>query len=183
MVERVRGYLLWFCVLWIAACTKRNESVCCETEQECAEIGTSEIVTCSVGVCVEHHCVDNGTCDGDEDCSGAACTDGICVAPVDAAVDAPPVMCNREPNAQCRQILAHYCALASRCNADPSTAMLCAQDIDGICNTNITILSEPGCQSCRMTYDQEVCGTTTAAAENCSACYGLSSSGSAACPM
>lgn len=167
----------------LIGCTKRNPDVCCETEQECAAIGTSEFVVCGVGVCIDHRCIDEGTCDGDEDCSAGTCTNSTCTVPVDAAVDGPPVMCPREPNAQCRQILAHYCAAASRCNPDPMTATQCAQDIDGICNTSTAVLSEIGCQYCRASYDQLVCGATSQDAENCSSCYGLSSMGQAVCPM
>ena len=70
----------------IAACSKRNPEVCCETADECAVIGTQEVVACDVGACVAHECVDLGPCDGNEDCqSPETCVVGICTAP-----SAPP---------------------------------------------------------------------------------------------
>jgi hypothetical protein len=80
--------ILVFLVL-VSACTKRNQEVCCETAQECAAINTTEVVVCSVGVCVDHTCVDPGPCDGNEDCvSPATCVDGTCQTPLppDAAL-------------------------------------------------------------------------------------------------
>lgn len=66
----------------VAACSKRNQEVCCETADECAAIGTQEVVACSVGVCVEHECVDIGSCDGDEDCElPETCVQSECTPP------------------------------------------------------------------------------------------------------
>jgi hypothetical protein len=77
-------------LLLVVACTKRNPEVCCETADECAEIQTDTVVSCAVGVCVEHECVDRGVCDGNEDCQlPETCVDGMCApppAPPDAAL-------------------------------------------------------------------------------------------------
>ncbi len=75
-------------ITFMTACTRRNPEVCCETVAECAVVGTSELVACETGVCVANACVDEGRCDGDEDCNEPDhCADGVCKsAPlVDAA--------------------------------------------------------------------------------------------------
>lgn len=74
--------LLPITVLLLWACSKRNESVCCETADECAAIATNEVVACDVGVCVGHECVDPGPCDGNEDCElPQTCVAGVCESP------------------------------------------------------------------------------------------------------
>lgn len=86
---RVLTLVLLTLVLLAGCGTRRNPAVCCETTDECAQIGTAEIVSCEVGVCVAHSCVDLGACDGIEDCteSGQSCIDGRCTftLPPDAA--------------------------------------------------------------------------------------------------
>jgi hypothetical protein len=68
--------------LLLLGCSKRNQEVCCETADECVEIGTKEVVACRVGVCVEHECVERGACDGNEDCElPETCMDGTCMSP------------------------------------------------------------------------------------------------------
>lgn len=74
----------------LVGCTKRNPAACCETEAECARLGTTEIVTCDTGTCVNFACVDDGTCDvqDPDDCTAPeSCVDGVCMQLV---VDAPP---------------------------------------------------------------------------------------------
>lgn len=69
---------MWVC-LWLAACTKPNPSVCCETESDCAAIGVSDIRSCGVGfVCTNNRC-EMGSEAADANDQG------------DAAIDAPGV--------------------------------------------------------------------------------------------
>lgn len=73
----------------MVGCTKRNQEVCCETADECAAIQTDTVVSCTVGVCVDHECVDRGVCDGNEDCElPETCVAGLCSPPT-TPPDAP----------------------------------------------------------------------------------------------
>jgi len=75
--------VLLLVVVSVGACTKRNPNVCCETADECAEVGYDEPVPCELGVCVSRNCVETG-CDGDEDCaSPELCMQGTCRSPAD----------------------------------------------------------------------------------------------------
>jgi hypothetical protein len=80
----------WILILVaVSACSKRNQAVCCETADECAAIGTSEVVACQIGVCVEHECIERGPCDGNEDCElPQTCVSSECTSPP-APPDAP----------------------------------------------------------------------------------------------
>lgn len=69
-------------VLSLAACTRRNPEVCCETSDECLQIGTTEPVLCETGACVNSSCVTDGTCNGPEDCDAPdVCANGVCTSP------------------------------------------------------------------------------------------------------
>lgn len=77
--------------LMAAACTKRNPAACCETAAECTALGNGTAVSpvfCATGSCVGFTCVDNGSCDGPEDCQAPeSCDQMVCQQLV---VDAPP---------------------------------------------------------------------------------------------
>lgn len=67
---------LWTLIVILSICTpaceKRNPEVCCETEAECAALGSGDPRFCEgEDVCVAFKCVAPGTCDGPEDCLGA----------------------------------------------------------------------------------------------------------------
>src|SRR5687767_13104150 len=67
--------------------TKRNEAVCCTTEEDCAEKGLSPDFTCGQGlVCVKNECID-ASCQADSDCFPTApfcAPEGSCVECLDS---------------------------------------------------------------------------------------------------
>lgn len=177
---------LLLCALLLAACTRPNPDFCCSSEAECADLGVSELRTCSTGrVCDSNVCRDvqcesaeqcgaeapycanqvcKATCAGDGDCIGApggplCADDGVCVgckSNDDCGEEAP--ICSPTKR------------VCSPCRADADCASGVCLAADGVCakSGELLYVSQSGTDGTGCTKNQP-CRTVNAALNSVSA--------------
>ncbi len=151
-------------------CTRNNPGICCETDEECARVGFDAPRRCLDGACVGNVCVDEGACDGDEDCDAPAiCRNSACSL----------ATCSTDPETNCRQVLEEHCKHVGACGG---SATQCAEQIESICPTNSLVLTDENCVHCRTLFAIAPCDDTTTY-DGCLACYGLAAHGGSSCPQ
>jgi hypothetical protein len=81
-----RCFVVFALAVSLAGCAVKGFAVCCESAEDCNEVGLDEVTACEAGqTCVEGFCVagaDPSSCTSDADCDSGAClaTEGRCAA-------------------------------------------------------------------------------------------------------
>jgi hypothetical protein len=79
-----RCFVIFALAVSLAGCAVKGFAVCCESAEDCNEVGLDEVTACEAGqTCVEGFCVagtDPLTCTSDAECGSGAClaTEGRC---------------------------------------------------------------------------------------------------------